>query len=207
MNIRPTNVKGHKAIVTCDDCGSEETFSCDYIRRPDNSHEPNEGQVKNKMVHSGWAIVKGKCRCPKCVEKAKVIAMPAKPAAQPAEMSRKDKINIFTLLAEVYDVEAGRYRDSETDDTVAEILGVRAGWVAEVREADFGPAGGNDEIDEAVERLDGLEREVRAILESASQQHEAASKKLSEVTTMKAQMGRIKAALSERIRKKAGVSA
>ena len=50
------------------------------------------------------------------------------------------------LLEDVYDVDAECYRRGDTDDTVAEVLNVMPGWVAQIREDFFGPCGSNEEI-------------------------------------------------------------
>lgn len=57
-----------------------------------------------------------------------------------APMSRMDRRTIFTKLNDVYLDEATGYRTGWNDASVALDLGTPIQWVAEVREADFGPA-------------------------------------------------------------------
>ncbi len=53
------------------------------------------------------------------------------------------------MLVITYDGDAKRYKGTDTDKTIADALGngVMPGWVAEIREQNFGPAGGNEEIE------------------------------------------------------------
>lgn len=57
------------------------------------------------------------------------------------------------MLEVAYDVSLGRYKGADTDLTVAEVLRVMPGWVAEIREDLFGPDGGNDEIEALAEDI------------------------------------------------------
>lgn len=71
--------------------------------------------------------------------------------------TREQKRQIMSLLEVSYDTDAGRYKGTDTDNTIAETIGggVMPGWVAEVREEFFGPDGGNGE-------MDGLLADMRA---------------------------------------------
>ncbi|APZ53123.1 hypothetical protein Ga0080574_TMP2789 [Salipiger abyssi] len=132
--------------------------------------------------------------------------MKPKEAAAPArEMTKFEKIEIVKLLADVYDLDAGRYKNGDTDETVADVLGVMPGWVANIREADFGPDGGNENIEDLAARLGEAEKNLQAILESAAQQHEAATKKMAEVSAMCVELDRIKKAVGPRAMQRAGV--
>ncbi|WP_420013960.1 hypothetical protein [Tateyamaria sp.] len=62
------------------------------------------------------------------------------------EPSKRERIQIISMLADVYDLDAGMYSGGETDDTVASALEVMPGFVAIVRESEFGPAGGNEDM-------------------------------------------------------------
>lgn len=202
MGVEAISGKGvNRANAVCDDCGRKEPVTCDYSRRADNSWVPNVGQVKKKITAQGWADVKGKLYCPTCEAKRKVVPMKSKQKAEeaPREMTKRQKIEIFTMLADVYDIDGGRYRNGDTDDSVAEVLGVMPGWVAQVREAEFGPDGGNENIEELAQRLAEAESNIKAVMESASQQHEAAAKKLAEVSAMRADLEKIKKAVGPRV--------
>jgi len=64
----------------------------------------------------------------------------------PREPTRQQRRDIMDLLADVYDVSAERYRQGDTDETVADVLGVMPGWVAQLREDFFGPSGANHDM-------------------------------------------------------------
>ena len=94
-------------------------------------------------------------------------------AADLRRPSREQKRQIMGLLESVYDVAGQRYRGADTDKTVAEVVGdgVLPGWVAELRDEFFGPAGENEEmagLQAVVEALRGRCDELeRAIAENA----------------------------------------
>lgn len=144
-----------RARAVCDDCGREEVATCDYEHKAGHQWVPNEGQMIRKMTGQGWAMVKGKLRCPGCEAKRKMNTKPevelkpestVTPLRQP---TREQKRQIMSLLEVAYDTDAGRYKGTDTDNTIAETIGagVMPGWVAEVREEFFGPDGGNGEMD------------------------------------------------------------
>ena len=155
--IQPIRGKGvNRANAVCDDCGREETVTCDYTRDAAGDWHPNEGQVTRKLVGQGWAVVKRNLRCPACEAKRKIenrqeAAMKASnvTVAPIREPSREEKRQIMSLLEVSYDADAGRYKGADTDQTVATAIGggVMPGWVAAIREEFFGPDGGNGEMD------------------------------------------------------------
>jgi len=107
---------------------------------------------------------------------------PVKAETQTPEPTKRQRIDIFTMLAECYDIDAGKYRQGDTDDTLAEVLGVRPGWVMLIREAEFGPDGGNEDMEslslsfdksraafrELLEKSEALEKELETIKASAA---------------------------------------
>lgn len=153
-----------KARGVCDDCGRDEVVTCDYERTGRaGQFVVNEAQAIRKL--HGWALVKGKLRCPKCEAKRKIGNMKEKkekalmaettnvaPLRQP---TKEQKRQIVSLLDETYDTESERYRGGETDKTIAETIGggCMPGWVAELREEMFGPDGGNDDIEQLLAEL------------------------------------------------------
>jgi hypothetical protein len=157
--IKAVHINGREmAECTCDDCGVKLSFAAQHVT---SSHgwKPSQakivlesdGKAIAKAQSYGWAYVKGVLRCDKCEAKRKSkqeAPMPTvvTPNRQP---TREDKRQIVELLTFSYDTTAGRYRGSDTDKTIAEVLGgsVMPGWVAEIREELFGPDGGNAELD------------------------------------------------------------
>lgn len=154
-----------RARVTCDICARSDTVACGYERI--NSREggwvPNEGQVIRKLEGQKWAFVKGKLHCPACEAKrkahdpkpkqeAKVIEMKTRQeaAADIREPTARMTAQIVGLLEDAYDDKAKRYRSpTDSDKTIAEVIGGGCmwGWVAAIREKEFGPDTRNAEVD------------------------------------------------------------
>lgn len=134
----------NRAKAVCDDCAREEVVTCDY-ERIGAAWRPNEGQIIRKMESAKWALVKGKLRCPTCEGKRKVSVIKERKPEESTEALRqpspKQKREIIGLLEVVYDDEAKRYRDGESDKSVADAIGggVLWGWVAQIRDDLFGP--------------------------------------------------------------------
>ncbi|MCE8467710.1 hypothetical protein LZ189_01295 [Rhodovulum sulfidophilum] len=215
MSIRAIKGKGvNRARVVCDGCGREEVVTCNYLHRPGRVWVPDAGQINRKMTGQGWAEVKGKLHCPGCEAKRKATGMTkttTAPASNPdgalRQPTRAQKREIMDLLEGVYDTTAERYRQGDTDATVAEVLGVMPGWVAEIRDAFFGPDGGNEDIAGALGRMEALERDMRAVAEEAARQRAAAEKKMAELSVLKVELDRIRVAVGPRALRKAGVAA
>lgn len=208
--VQKSNGSARRANAVCDDCKHKQPVVCDYHRRRGGAAwDPDEGQVHRKLESSGWTYIKKKLRCPDCEGKRKEKAMKTTqakaetPAAR--QPSRRERIEIITMLAEVYDIDAGRYRNNDNDDSVADVLGVLPGWVAEIREAEFGPDGSSEDIEELTQKIDAFERDASAIVSAATDLGENARKKLAEVAVMKVELDRIKKALSPRLVKATGV--
>ena len=208
------------AAVICDECGHRDEVPCAYKGKTEaksRAARPNEGQARSKAIQLGWSIIRNKMRCPACEEKRKsemkqetvTKLHQTTPARSP---SKRQRIEIFTMLAEVYDIDAGLYKNGDTDDSVADVLGVMPGWVAEIREEEFGPAGGNESIENLIKQIAGFEKDCAGTEATAVdlikrvQALEATSKaKLAEVSAMKSDLERIKGALSPRVQKASGV--
>lgn len=201
------------ALCKCTDCAAEETVAAPHGgghggsggRQNIKMTLRNEGQVTQKLTKQGWSLVKGKLRCPRCEGKRKEsnVTQAKKPEA-PREPTRPQKRQIMDMLEAVYDVDAERYTGGDTDDTVASTLNVMPGWVAGIREEFFGPDGGNDDIEALIVKLGEMERDVKAVAQSASSLADKAEKKLAEVSTLRVDLDRIKKAVGPRIVKKAG---
>lgn len=203
-----------RANIVCDDCGKKECVPCAY----DDKGQPKVSQARGRAMAMGWSYVKNKLRCPTCEAKRKVISM-TKPKEQAPEPTKKERIQIFAMLAEVYDVDAGRYNNGDTDETVADVLGVRPGFVAQIRDAEFGPDGGNEDIeglaakiDEMLREMEGIKgdcnaikKDAQSIINAANVAFESNQKKLAEVSAMKAELDRIKKAVGPRVAKIAGI--
>lgn len=167
MSLNPTKgPRNHElAEATCDECGKSETVSASHraSRAFHRGGAPvlellNVEQAMQKFRRQGWALVKNRLYCPDC-EAARKIREPKQepvmavkpetvvtPLRQPTIEQRRQIVEMLVLA---YDGKAQRYKGHDTDKTIAEMIGggVMPGWVAEIREQNFGPAGGNEEIE------------------------------------------------------------
>ncbi len=188
--------------IVCDDCERGEVVPCQY-----ESGAPNAGQLSRTIQGRKWAGVKGKHRCPACERKRKVVNMtkPKAVAEAPNVPTREQKRQISELLKDCYDIDAERYQRGDTDETVASVLGVMPGWVAQIREDFFGPDGGNDDIEALKAEVTNLRAELSAQITANT----AASKKLvaalEAAQEVAAALDKIKAAVGPRALRAAGV--
>ena len=177
-----------------DGCDRTETVACAYIRskRKTAPREPDQHQIHSKLKNQGWSYFKGKLRCPSCESKRKVATMKVVEKTEaPREPTKRQRIDIFTMLAECYDLDAGRYQRGDTDETVADVLGVMPGWVARIREADFGPDGGNSDM----EALSAAFEQSRTAFRELLTELETAGDEVKRIETqMKAQKDRLDSA-------------
>lgn len=177
--------RGHPCMrAICDECGRDEVFAC---------LAGDSGRASKKVQQMGWAMVKGTLHCPACERKrkagnmaktgsrqvlAKKTTTPPPPKPGVRQPTREQRREIMGLLEVSYDPDAGRYKGTETDETVADVLGVMPGWVAEIHEGFFGPSGGNEECE-------ALAAEIVSFLTAARAQmmeQNAAIGKLGELT-------------------------
>lgn len=182
--IEPINGHGvNRANVFCDICQRHETVTCDYERQHQGeAGTPNYGQITRKMAGKGWATVKKVMRCPACEAKRKAsnakttwLKEAEKIHTTEAKMAEKSatvtdlrsptpaqRREIHQHLLSFYDVNAGRYQDKATDKTIAGMIGggCMPGWVAEIREADYGPDGGNAEIDAILAEIEAMRKDM-----------------------------------------------
>ncbi len=201
-----------RAKIVCDDCSREEVVACDYDR-PNKSQpaKPNEAQARRKVTSHGWTYIKGTLRCPKCEAKRKAMAEKPEPqdngAAEqpPREPTRKQRREIIDMLAECYDTEAERYDGGDTDETVASVLGVMPGWVAQLREEFFGPDGGNDDIEELAQELAEFQKKLGQMLKDQTAALGEIRKAISENEAHAEQLQRIKKAVGPRKLTVAGI--
>lgn len=109
--------------------------------------------LSRRFAERGWFVgaSPSKDKCPACYRPARKdehmntpsprppAATPAPKAEPPRQMERADARRIRDALDEHYLEEDGCYRDSFTDDALAQKLGVPRAWVSGVREQFYGP--------------------------------------------------------------------
>lgn len=201
MTIHPAPKRGrNRADVVCEGCGRVESVTCDYVQQAHAKQlTPNEGQINRKITSKGWELIRGRHFCPVCV-RARTVGALVIPGAEPSEEpmpkapevqalrepTREMKRQIVALLDVAYDVAAGRYKGADTDKVLADAVGggCLPGWVAELREAMYGPDGANAEIVGALS-------EVREALA-------ASNKCLDQMAACKAEVTRLEKAAIER---------
>lgn len=164
MGIEAVNIKGTSvADVICDCCGHKEQHRCQYQGTFPNA-KPNVGQVLRRICPMGWQQVKNKLHCPSCAaerKKPKPKGKPMSPSTTPPKKpDGKQKRLIIMMLEEAYDDAKQRYKDDHTDATIARDCGkgFMPGWVAEIREAMFGPEG-NEEVELIKKEIAALKRD------------------------------------------------
>jgi len=215
MSIEAVEYKGGagRAKIVCDNCDRDEVVPCAYVG-PGNASQsngrPNESQARAKALRMGWSYIKGKLRCPKCEAKRKATNMQTAqskvtPIKAPSEPTKKQRIEIIGLIATAYDLDAERYVGGETDDTVASAAGVVPGWVAQIREAEFGPDGSNDDIETLRAEIAADREAIAAAIKASTEQTEKLISKLAAVKDYAERLDRIKAAVGPRNVKRAGV--
>lgn len=218
-----------RACCICDKCSFEEIVPAPHEASKDGQPmKVNEGKVVKKLTQMGWSKIRRTLLCPKCEAKRRTYAakksehvVPEKWKAGgekypntgdqmdnvtdiPRQPTRTQRREIMEMLAEVYDTDAGRYKGSETDDTVAGALEVMPGWVSQIREEFFGDEGGNCEVDDLAaecramaEKLDGQIKEATEVLGQARKSAQA-------VQDMQVKLDAIRKALSPRVLARAG---
>ena len=95
---------------------------------------------------------------------------------------------IFEMLQVVYDRKNQRYQKAETDQTVAAALSIeRWGWVTQVREQFFGPAGNEEDqvwvkgLEDWLKKTDGQVEEIQIALASLETSRKEAKALLTKV--------------------------
>lgn len=164
------------AKCTCAECGHSTNVKSNFATRANSARGPevNKSQVMPKLHAAGWTYVKGVLRCPACnlestspfaplephhhfytpnplekpmAKEPTVIVVPPPPAPPLRQPTRDQKRLIVAALEDAYDTKNQRYKGTETDKGIADMLGdgIMYGWVATIREDMFGPDG-NEEI-------------------------------------------------------------
>ena len=207
----PRTPGAQRALAVCDDCGHKETIAASYKPAPHKAHvwSLDEGQATRKLHGMGWAYFKKTLRCPECEAKRKAQTKPLvvmeTTMETPREPTKAQKREIMDLLGSAYDTAAERYTGGETDETVAKVLGVMPGWVAQLRDEFFGPDGGNEDIDALADEVQGWLKDAQAYVAAAEKSLDALKAQIARVDDMQDKLTRIKAAVGPRKLKGAGV--
>lgn len=122
------------------------------------------------------------------------VATPPAPLRTP---TREQKRQIVALLDVVYDTKNERYKDDETDKTVAEAIGggVMPGWVSEIREQMYGPDGRNSEMENLIADMEATRDEMKRLMQNTRIHTESAEKGMREMEERLKVIGPMKARL------------
>lgn len=95
-------------------------------------------------------------------------SMPDTPAAPVSREALKQQRVLFTLLEDHYVEGESRYEPEWSDERIAEEVGLSVAFVAEAREAGFGPVG--DPVVTGIEnRADALEKRIISVRDSLTE--------------------------------------
>jgi hypothetical protein len=224
-------------LAICDNCGFEQRVTFAEHRAGGGGVQKTvrrrESITKQQLSRQKWACSKKSITCPDCAAanksmkekqqmKTDVKPAPATPETTTTgvrEPTKQQKREILQMLEACYDSKAEMYCGGETDNTVAEAVGVLPGWVAQLREEFFGGAG-NEDIQRLSERLtqiqttiaDGM-KDMTAIRATVQQLQDAISnatseleKRRSEVAASATDLDKIKKSLGAHALKKAGTT-
>lgn len=188
------------AQLVCTECGAHEAFA---------NRWEDEGQARARARHLGWCWQRKTNWCPGCIrkkrkEEPKVSKAKTSDISVP-QPSREEKRAIMKLLHEVYDTEHERYSGGETDESVAECLEVRVGWVIQLREEFFGAAGANSDMTDLAKDIAALRADLTEAKDRAAADHDACAKALQGLAVIESQLGRIRSAVGPRVQKIAGL--
>ena len=150
--IQPDRKNGREmAKCTCDICGAETSLPAMHGNAPPGSRGlkqvklpplASEASVIKRLQSDRWSLISNKLRCPACEAARKTPKEPAMPenVSEIRQPTREQKREISDMLKSVYDIKAGMYEGSETDQTVASAMGggIMPGWVAAIRDEFFG---------------------------------------------------------------------
>lgn len=134
-------------------CKKEMTMRC-----TNGSLKPPE-LVAERGKRKGWIIDYKKGHiCPEHAQKGTTVQDTKEPTISPV-MRRK----IFRAIDESYDEKSSRYVDGFDDKQVAAQVGTTWGWVAKIREENFGPAGPDPKVVKVMTEITELEKKVAAV--------------------------------------------
>ena len=191
MGVLPCYANGRQtARVTCDCCGKEVVIgipTTNYHRNMTPSRRAKiaaevrtSKPVVQKMRSVGWVVNKAKVVCNTCVKKdneekmnqkisVKKVASTATKIEPNRKPTREQRREIIRLLEDCYDVDRECYKGKESDQSIADTCegNVLWGWVAAIREENYGAGDGNEEADLMVKEVKKLSDTINAALASS----------------------------------------
>lgn len=165
-------------VMSCCNCGAEEEFV-------NKATSPTEYVVK-RVERAGWKFMSRHHKCPECAKKERekdmktnnVVAIKSEPQIASKEVLKKQR-ELYDLLDSTFDVEAGRYNGGGSDEALADLTGLSKAYVAEVREAAYGPIKVDQELLKLAQRIAAIEGKMEADMKAMR------DKVMKEVTILK----------------------
>jgi len=156
--------------VPCSECGPVEKAFHSGSKIP-------PLKIARSLKRRGWIISNklGRHICPACNKKEPVmdktdpkpkLGIVSKPNA--SDQARRAKRAALEWLQEAFDPEAGRYRENESDKTIAKEVGLSEAAVAAIREEYFGPIKKPKEVEMLAAEVSKIREEASAIRERAN---------------------------------------
>lgn len=104
----------------------------------------------------------------------------------PRQPTKEQKREIIDMLGVAYDTDAQRYKGNDTDKTVAEAIGqhILWGWVAQLRDEFFGPAG-NEAATQTLAEIKAWQDKANAVAKKMHGDIEALQKNLREFNSLR----------------------
>ena len=100
--------------------------------------------------------------------------------------------SIFRAIDDAYDDKSNRYADGIDDKAIATQVGTTWGWVARIREENFGPAGPDPEIAKMLAEAKTLKSKIGMVEEKALEAAEAAEGLGKQLANLEARLGAFK---------------
>ena len=140
-------------------CGCGATGDVDFAR---NRLPPVA--IRKKIIQQGWKLTGKRAICPTCQQKepapmpeTKPENVAALPSVNQTPDARKVHRAVMGWLEESYDEDAKRYRDTFSDQTIADETGASVQYVAKCREDYFGPLAMPSELETLTKALKALD--------------------------------------------------
>lgn len=127
-----------------------------------------------------------------------------KATSEPRQPTRQQKREILDLLSDVYDTDQECYRRGDTDETVADVLGVMPGWVSQIREDLFGPDGSNEDMAALRTEIEQFLPKAENAMQEALQRSAALGQQIEAAQDIQRRLAKIEKAVGSRVLSKVG---
>jgi hypothetical protein len=202
---------------TCRKCGDTE-----FLKQNGHTRRPPPEAIERWAANKGWSLGHNPNQdvCPECMKPKRrprltvvrpdpIIAVVAKEGAQmnkqlnpslvdttERQMSREDRRLIFSKLEEVYLDETRGYASGWGDQKVADHFGVPRAWIVTMRDENFGPARGNEDLAALMPALESARKATAEARELVIDSQQKAAKAVRKADAASSALGKIEVELS-----------